>query len=263
MHIQNQIQQFHSAEFGALDILMIDDKPYFPATECAVVLGYKDPYKAVKQHTKEDGWANRPVIDRLGREQEKKYFDEGNLYRLIIRSKLPAAERFERWVFDEVLPTIRKHGAYITPEMLEEMIRDPEYNETLLNALRGEREKNVALVELAEGLAPRARYCDQILKCRNVIPVTLIAKDYGMSAVGFNNLLYELGIQYRMAGTWLLYQSIAGCGYTKTRTYHINDKAAAMHTCWTQKGRLFLYETLKEYGILPMMERPGYGEVPA
>ena len=84
-----------------------------------------------------------------------------------------------------------------------------------------------------------------------------------MSAQSFNKLLYDLGIQYPMGGTWLLYQSIAGHGYTKTRTYHISDKTSAIHTCWTPKGRLFLYETLKEYGILPLMERPGWGEIPA
>jgi len=263
MQNQNQIQQFHSAEFGALDILMIGDKPYFPATECATILGYSNPRKAVRDHCAEDGGTKRSVIDSLGREQEKNYINEGNLYRLIIRSKLPAAKRFETWVCDEILPSIRKYGTYATPENLEEMLRSPEFTDTLLKALREEREKNAALVELAEGLAPKARYCDLILQTKNVIPVTLIAKDYGMSAVGFNNLLYDLGIQYRMAGTWLLYQSLAGRGYTKTRTYHINEKTAAMHTCWTQKGRLFLYETLKEYGILPLMEKPGYGEVSA
>jgi len=254
MRSQNQIQQFHSAEFGALDILMIGDKPYFPATECATILGYTKPHNAIARHCAHSLKQGVSVVtaNQYGASGEKTvdktFIPEGDLYRLIIRSKLPAAEQFELWVFDEVLPCIRKHGAYITPEMLEEMIRDPEYNETLLNALREEREYNVAL-------APRARYCDQILKCRNVIPVTLIAKDYGLSAQSFNNLLYDLGIQYRMAGTWLLYQSIAGLGYTKTRTYHINEKTAAMHTCWTQKGRLFLYETLKEYGILPLMEK--------
>jgi len=250
--MQNQIQ-FHSAEFGALDILMISDKPYFPATECAKALGYRNPRKAIIDHCK--GVTKRDSLS-AGGVQERNFIPEGDLYRLIIRSKLPAAVRFEAWVCDVILPSIRKYGAYITPETLEEMLRNPEYNETLLNALREEREKNTAL-------APRARYCDLILQSKNVIPITLIAKDYSMSAQSFNNLLYDLGIQYRMGGTWVLYQSIAGCGYTKTRTYYISNKTAVMHTYWTQKGRLFLYETLKGYGILPLMEKPGYGKVSA
>ena len=112
MKTSNQIQQFHNEEFGSLDILMIDGKPYFPAIECAIVLGYKNPRDAIAKHCNEDGVAKRDVIDRLGRTQGKKYITEGNLYRLIIRSKLPAALRFEAWVCDEILPAIRRHGAY-------------------------------------------------------------------------------------------------------------------------------------------------------
>ena len=78
MKNQLNIQQFHSKEFGSIDILMEGDKLYFPATECAAILGYRDPHKAVKQHTTADGWVNRPVIDTLGRTQEKKYISEGN-----------------------------------------------------------------------------------------------------------------------------------------------------------------------------------------
>ena len=93
-------------------MLMIDGREYFPATQCAKLLGYADPFKAVKQHCKSDGWVKRPVIDRLGRTQEMNFINEGNLYRLIVSSKLSAAEKFERWVFDEVLPGIRQTGSY-------------------------------------------------------------------------------------------------------------------------------------------------------
>jgi prophage antirepressor-like protein len=256
MKSNKQIQEFHSKEFGALDILLIGGKPYFPATECAAILGYNQPEHAVKRHCAGDGCTKRTVIDRLGREQEKTYISEGNLYRLIIRSKLPAAERFEKWVFDEVLPTIRKHGAYAAPETLDEMLRSPEFAAALTRKLDAERKKSAALMELAEEMAPKALYCDIILQCKNVVPVSLIAKDYGMSAAAFNSLLHNLGIQYRIAGCWLLYQDYAAQGYTKTRTYHVGENTAAMHTCWTQKGRVFLYKTLKAWGIVPMSERP-------
>ncbi|MGN0592869.1 MAG: Bro-N domain-containing protein [Ruminococcus sp.] len=105
----NELKVFQNSEFGELGILLIDGKEYFPATQCAKVLGYADPYKAIKAHCK--GWVNRPVPTNGGT-QEIKYITEGDLYRLIIRSKLPAAERFERWVFDEVLPALRKNGSY-------------------------------------------------------------------------------------------------------------------------------------------------------
>lgn len=108
----NELKVFQNSEFGELGVMMIDGKEYFPATQCAKILGYADPFKAIKQHCDEDGWVKRPVIDSLGRTQEMKFINEGNLYRLIVRSKLPAAKKFEHWVFDEVLPEIRRTGGY-------------------------------------------------------------------------------------------------------------------------------------------------------
>nr|WP_312577794.1 phage antirepressor KilAC domain-containing protein [Sedimentibacter sp.] len=84
--------------------------------------------------------------------------------------------------------------------------------------------------------------------------VSIIAKDYGMTAVSFNHLLHELGIQFKLGSTWLLYQELAGKGYTCSRTYHINEERSIMHTYWTQAGRLFLYKTLKENGLIPLIE---------
>ncbi len=252
--MQNKIQKFHSKEFGAIDIMLIDGKPYFPATECARKLGYKNPEKAIRDHCK---GVNETVTPSAGGNQRRNFIPEGDLYRLIIRSKLPTAERFEHWVFDEVLPTIRKYGAYITDDTLDEMLRSPKFAESLIRRLADEREKNAALEELAVELAPKALYCDIILQCRNLVPVSLIAKDYGMSATAFNRLLHSFGIQYRVAGTWVLYQGYAGRGYTQTRTYYVSENTSAMHTCWTQKGRLFLYERLKSWGVLPLIEKRG------
>jgi prophage antirepressor-like protein len=252
--MKNQIQQFHNEEFGSLDIFMIEDKPYFPATNCAALLGYSNPHKAVRDHCREDGCTNRSVIDKLGRTQEKKYINEGNLYRLIIRSKLPTAERFERWVFDEVLPTIRKHGAYATRSKLDELLFGSRSTETLMQKLEKERRKSAVLEKLAIEMAPKALYCDLVLQCKNVVPVSIIAKDYGMSAIAFNAMLHDFGIQFKMNGTWLPYQEYADKGYTKTRIYRTGENIANMHTCWTQKGWLFLYEFLKDFGILPIME---------
>lgn len=251
MKTKNQIQQFHNDEFGSIGILMIDGTAHFPAVECAAILGYSTPRHAVTRHCK--GGTKRAVPTNGGI-QEKMYIPEGDLYRLIIRSKLPAAERFETWVFDEVLPTIRKHGAYATHDTLDELLRSPKFAETLIERLEKEREKYNALEGLTTEMAPKALYCDMVLQCKNVVPVSLIAKDYGMSAAAFNAMLFDFGIQYPTGGTWLLYQKYARKGYTHTRTYRIGENTAAMHTCWTQKGRLFLYEFLKDFGIYPLLE---------
>lgn len=107
----NELKVFQNSEFGDLGIMLIDGKEYFPATQCAKILGYSDPFKAVKQHCNEEGWVNCPVLTNGG-SQNVKFITEGNLYRLIVRSKLPTAKKFERWVFDEVLPALRKNGSY-------------------------------------------------------------------------------------------------------------------------------------------------------
>ncbi len=253
--MKNSIQQFQNEEFGSIGILMVGDKPYFPATECAEKLGYTKPHNAISRHCRYSLKRGVPHPQNPAKTIEVNFIPEGDLYRLIIRSKLPAAERFERWVFDEVLPSIRKHGAYIIDEILDAAEKSQEAAIELLAELLAERDKTAALTELAETLAPKALYCDLVLQCKNTVPVSIIAKDYGMSAAAFNTLLHRLGIQYKIGGAWLLYQSHAGKGYTKTLTYMIDDAISSAHTRWTQKGRRFQYEFLKSCGILPLSEK--------
>lgn len=105
----NELKVFENSEFGELGILMVDGREYFPATACAKKLGYANPQKAIRDHCK---GVNEMFTPTKGGTQKTKYIPEGDLYRLIVHSKLPSAERFERWVFDEVLPAIRKQGGY-------------------------------------------------------------------------------------------------------------------------------------------------------
>ena len=115
----NELQVFQNSEFGELGVLTIDGKEYFPATQCATILGYKSPKDAIYAHCK---GAVKHRLPTSGGTQEAKFIPEGDLYRLIIRSKLPTAEKFERWVFDEVLPELRKNGSYGSNINLEEII---------------------------------------------------------------------------------------------------------------------------------------------
>lgn len=105
----NDLKVFKSTEFGELGVLMINEKEYFPATQCAKVLGYANPQEAIRTHCK---GVRKTLTPSNGGEQSVNYIPEGDLYRLIIRSRLPAAEKFERWIFDEVLPEIRRTGSY-------------------------------------------------------------------------------------------------------------------------------------------------------
>ena len=114
----NELKVFQNSELGELGILLIDGKEYFPATQCAEILGYVKPRNAISRHCK--GALKQGVLTEGGIQQVN-YIPEGDLYRLIVNSKLPAAERFERWVFDEVLPALRKYGSYGEIQ-LEELI---------------------------------------------------------------------------------------------------------------------------------------------
>ena len=253
--MKNQLQVFENEEFGKLEILMIEDKPHFPATECATVLGYSKPHDAVSRHCRYSVKHGVPHPQSPNKVIAVNFIPEGDLYRLIIRSKLPAAEKFERWVFDEVLPSIRKHGAYVTDEALKAAVKSQDFAFDLFQKLLTEKGRNIVLQGEVKALTPKAQYCDVILQCKNTVPVSIIAKDYGYSAVAFNRLLHGLRIQYKCGKTWLLYQGFAGKGYTQSLTYYTADGIAAIHTHWTQKGRMFLYNALRREGILPMIER--------
>jgi prophage antirepressor-like protein len=160
MKNQARLQQFRSAEFGAMEILLENGKPYFPATECAQLLGYRNPHKAISDHCphltkREAGVETGKRADGSVAFQVvwRNYIPEGDLYRLIIRSKPPAAARFETWVCDEILPSIRQYGVYATAGTLDEMLRNPQFAESLVRKLDREREKSAALLELAEEMA--------------------------------------------------------------------------------------------------------------
>jgi phage antirepressor YoqD-like protein len=165
----------------------------------------------------------------------------------------------KRWITHEVLPSIRKHGVYAIDQLLD----NPDLLIASLQKLKGERERANHAEELAavqgrliEDMQPKATYYDLVLSSTNAVPITMIAKDYGLSAIRLNQILHDLGVQYKLDGTWILYQEYADCGYTKTLTHAISEDKSVIHTCWTRKGRLFIYDLLKnEHNLLPLMER--------
>ena len=251
------METFSSQEFGSVRIIEEDGKYLFCGIDVASALGYSKPRNAITAHCRyalKRGVPHPQAPDKL---MEMFFIPEGDVYRLIVQSKLPSAERFESWVFDEVLPTIRKHGAYVTDTVLN----NPDLLEQALNALKAEREKRAELeaknaiqLGIIQEMEPKVSYYDIILRTKNAVPITLIAKDYGMSATRLNRILHALDIQYRVGGTWMLYQKYAAEGYTVTHTYTVDQDTSRMHTCWTQKGRLFLYDLLCDNGIYPVME---------
>lgn len=253
------LQIFEHEMFGQLEVVMIDDKEFFPAIDVALKLGYSKPHDAITKHCTSMGTTFRGVTDSLGRQQEKKFINEGNLYRLIIRSRLKEAQKFERWVFEEVIPSIRKHSGYLTPEKVEEALLNPDTLIRLATDLKDERAKRIAAELTAQKLKPKAEYYDAILSNPGLVTTEQFAKDYGMSAQKMNKTLNELGIQYKRSKQWFLYRKYDGKGYVHSETFPITRSDGTpdvtMYTKWTQKGRLFVYEFLKERGIVPMIEQ--------
>lgn len=261
----NDIQVFNSPEFGEIRTVEIDGKPYFVGADVAKALGYKRGTKAVQDHVDEEDRDAVPIQDSIGRMQNTPIINESGLYSLILSSKLPSAKRFKHWVTSEVLPAIRKHGIYATEDVTDKILNNPEFVIELLTKYKEERDKRKFLSEqvltqqkLISELKPKADYVDHILKSTSSVKTTQIAKDYGMSARAFNKLLYELGIQYKVGDQWVLYAKYQACGYVRSVTYEYRHRDGRldvrMCTEWTQKGRLFLYETLKREGYLPLME---------
>lgn len=247
---------FNNVEFGEIRTLEINDKPYFCGSDVAKALGYAIPSKAVNTHCK---GVSKMEVPTNGGMQQMLFISEGDLYRLIVNSKLPAAEKFEQWVFDEVLPSVRRHGLYAK----EELLNNPDLFISALQQLKAEKERtklleleNAQKKEIISELQPKASYYDLILQNKSLLPISKIAKDYGMSGKAFNKMLHDLGIQFKQGNTWLLYQQYANQGYTQSKTYAIDADRSAMHTYWTQKGRLFLYDLLKNRKkLLPVIER--------
>ena len=235
--------------------LMINNNPYFVGKDVTKILGYANSSKALADHIDPEDKLNNDSLSSLG-QRGGWLINESGLYSLILSSKLPTAKKFKRWVTSEVLPAIRKHGGYLTPEKIEEALLNPDTIIRLATDLKREREGRLIAEQRVAELAPKASYTDKVLKCPGLIAVKFIAKDYGMSPQAFNNLLHKLGIQYKQGKTWLLYAKYQDRGWTQSTTHPIDGgKGVAMHTKWTQKGRLELYQELKKHGIYPLIER--------
>ena len=261
----SELKIFQNEEFDAVRTLIIEGNPWLVGKDVADNLGYSNSRKAIADHVDDEDKTDGVTIrDAMGREQNPVLINESGLYSLILSSKLPTAKRFKHWVTKEVLPSIRKHGMYA----IDEIIENPDLGIAALQALKAEREKSRALTaqvavqsqQIAE-MQPKVSYYDICLACKDLLSITEIAKDYGWSGRKMNEWLYEQGVQFKQGNIWLLYQKYAQLGYTNTKTHVHTGKDGnphtTVHTYWTQKGRLFIYQIMKAEGHLPTMEQDG------
>lgn len=258
-----ELQVFSNAEFGSVRSVMINNEPYFVGKDVAEVLGYSNTRDALARHVDEED--KNTVVNPDGNRGNPNItiINESGLYSLILSSKLPNAKQFKRWVTSEVLPAIRKHGVFA----VDAMLNDPDSMIAALQAYKEERQRRLLLEsenavqkqQLLE-MKPKVSYYDVVINSPDLISITEIAKDYGWSAKHMNSVLNEKGIQYKQGDRiWILYQKYAEQGLTSTKTHAFlsgdGNTHTKVHTYWTQKGRLFIYDLLKKDGILPLIEK--------
>lgn len=201
---KNNFMVFEKNEFGKIRMVDIDGRIYFVGRDIANILGYSNPRDAISRHCK--GVVKHDSFKEGG--QEIALITEGDMYRLITHSKMENAINFEIWVFDEVLPSIRKNGGYISGQ--ESMSDDELLAKALMVAQNKIAERDKAIDQLKTEvnvkdqmigeLKPKADYTDLILNNKGLVTITQIAKDYGMSGQEMNELLHNLGVQYKQSG---------------------------------------------------------------
>ena len=269
--MNTSIQTFQNSDFGTIRTVTIDNEPWFVGKDVAEILGYERPTKAVVDHVDED---DRLMLDgktqsQFGIELGQRggwIINESGLYSLILSSKLPTAKQFKRWVTSEVLPAIRKHGAYMTEQTIDQILSDPDTIIKLATDLKAERAKRKAVEaenerqrQIIKDFEPIKQYVDIILESTGTLTTSQIAADYDLSARTLNKILHEEGVQHNVNGQWILYRKHMGMGYTKSKTIPITRSDGSpdtkLHTQWTQKGRMMIHEILTRRGIKAVMDK--------
>lgn len=227
--IMNELTLFENPEFGSVRVMVDENgEPWFVGKDVADMLGYNNPRDALSKHVDAEDKNTVAIHDGIPGNPNQVVINESGLYSLILSSKLPEAKQIKRWVTSEVLPSIRKHGMYATPSTIQDIINNPENAIALLTKIVEERKAKEAAEKKVEALTvenaiknqqiaemtPKVTYYDIVLQCKDAIPITVIAKDYGMSPQKMNKLLHEKHIQYQPK------EAASGCCI---RSMHLQD----------------------------------------
>ena len=267
--------QLFNFEGNKVRTIKIKDEIYFVGKDVAKILGYARLQKAVNDHV--DPEDKTELIVNISQSSQNRtkpemtlLITESGVYSLIFNSKMPNAKRFKHWVTSEVLPAIRKHGAYMTDEKAFNVVHNKNGLADLLQQAADQlKQKDIRIEEVEaenknlsiqlEESNKKADYLDVILGTPDALAISQIAADYGYGAVSFNRLLHKVGIQHRVNGQWILYRAYMGKNYVTTKPFvykdHKGNDRTSLSTYWTQAGRKLIYDVLKDNDILPLIER--------
>lgn len=254
--MKEELQIFTNKEFGSVRTLEINGKPYFCGSDIAKALGYSKPQNAISTHCK--GALKQGIGVQTGKKADGTpafqnvnmlFIPEGDVYRLIVKSKLPAAEKFESWVFDEVLPTIRKHDVYMTNEAIERTLTDPDYLIQLATTLKEERKARLLAEQKIEEQKPLVEFASKVSDSVNLIDMGKMAKLLNDEhiEIGRNRLFEWLRKNGILMSNNLPYQKYIKNGYFQVKE-SVFDTPCGIKTQQTTyvtgKGQLFISELL-------------------
>ncbi len=228
--MDKNLRVFTNTEFGSVRLIEIDGEPWFVGKDLADILGYSNSRKALADHVDEED-KGVTKCDTVRGKQEMTIINESGLYSLILRSKLEGAKAFKKWVTKEVLPSIRKHGAYMTDDLVNRIYEDPQTMIDLLIKLKNEKEARVE-VERRNSI---------LMHTNKTYTATEIAKELGFkSAIALNKDLCDKGIQYKVNNTYVLYSNYADLGYVSIKQQILDNGKEVYSRHFTQDGRAFI-----------------------
>lgn len=262
--MENKMQIFNNTQFGDIRVVMRGDEPWFVAADVCRALEVKNPSDALCRLDADE--RTLVLIEGASNGLPVNAVNEPGLYSLVLGSRKPEAKAFRRWITHDVIPSIRQHGAYMTPETIQNVLSNPDLIISLATQLKEVQAKaaelaaiNAVQEQAIADFEPIKQYVDTILESSDALTVTQIAADYDISAVRLNKILNEESVQRKVNDQWVLYNDYMGKGYTTSKTYkytHSDGSAGtAVSTLWTQKGRLLIHNILRARDITPIMDR--------
>lgn len=244
----DSIQIFHSEQFGDIRTAGNSENPLFCLSDLCKALNLTTPAKVSKRLDDEDVTSiHTPTTSG---NQLMTFVTESGMYTVILRSDSPLAKPMQKWVTSEVLPSIRKQGGYIasTPEETPEEIMAKALVVAQSTIDRMKEQNRSQSRELIQS-APKVEYFDTVLQSQSTYCTDQIAKEFGMTAIALNRILFAKEVQFKRGDQWVLTAKYAGRGYTKTKTHSYTDAdgyiRTKMLTVWTEAGRLFIHKLLK------------------
>lgn len=248
--MQDEIQVFNNEKFGRIRAISIDGEPWFIGTEVATDLGYTNPRKAIRDHVNPSDRNTVTIRSGIRGNPNKIVVNESGVYSLVLYSQLPAAKKFKHWITSEVIPCIRKHGAYATLPTLEKMIANPESIVAMAKQLMLETEKSKALSAELETVKPKAEYYDAFVNERDYTNIRATAKELQIPERMFISFLLNDGFLFRQkSGSLLPYAKLRNEGLFVVRDFMTEHGHFGQQTLFTPKGKDTVRKRwLKEYG---------------